>query len=1076
MHEGGGYYLGARYYKCDLHMHTPADAQSWREASTRVTCDTSDERRAKIARQYLSRCHVVGLEMIGITDHNFAPTPQKSFINDLRKANDEVARELGRAPLIILPGFEIEANVGKGCHVLCLFPEGTDLHLIESRLTSCGLPWDSRFDTKGRPKQSKACLADIIEVVQKARDHAGLVICAHPLTGKGILADENLEMWLQQEEFKNPDLLCIEVPRPVDELSDGIRKLIVGGDECSPEWRRGIGDGERPIAYVCSSDCHRLEPTEEDPSNYIGFRHTWVKMSDPGIEALRQAFLDRASRIRVGADNPEDDYEHPRITRVEVTGATFYKAEPICFSPNLNCIIGSRGSGKSTLVDYIRLALGRLRDDDLPRRLRDDIMDRINNTLNDDSVITVDFETSGVPYRVEYEHKDDGQWKISRLDTGEQNPDWSIRMLFPIRALSQREIDESVERSDQTFLAKLLDEFIVNTLEELNQQETELRSQIEALELQIRTKKDAQQRRAGLVTNQAEIQGRITRLDAVRKPLERWTSVDECSNYLKALLQGCDDFVGEAKNHANMSYENLAAIASRIPENAETLFSSNDVTDPTEVDPGGADGHAVMKKISAIVSEAHTIVQHALGEYQQAINDTIKAFERATCGESGPLKSLLEARWNPLYTEEVAEYERLSKSLEETGDDPEEYLSLKDQLKTILASLKQLDVESQEIDELERKREKSLTELRKVWHQQTETRRHKAQELMERLRPGPDAKPLVRIEITHQEDRKSILQNWSSRLKDRRRVNENDIMTLIDFVQQQPVESGATIPERMIRLIRAKGTSSQLESVLGTRTKAFLDIFNEDVLPDLETKRINDKVEYKVYRQDGSLAGPIEGVSVGQKGLAFLNVLLAAGDVPILVDTPEEGLDSEGVYGELVPVFRREKERRQLIIATHNANIPVNADAELVVTLEAIGLVDFSKPDLECMFSADQVAAGLDRGSEEYKSEAHIKKSLPKMPNLESLSIRVRSEHWHSDVRKYLIESRGWNAEEADPFIRLITAHREVCGGTRRRRGKGGRMNEAIGALDNPEVKLAVQDIMEGSEQAFRKRWEKYGF
>ncbi len=37
-------------------------------------------------------------------------------------------------------------------------------------------------------------------------------------------------------------------------------------------------------------------------------------------------------------------------------------------------------------------------------------------------------------------------------------------------------------------------------------------------------------------------------------------------------------------------------------------------------------------------------------------------------------------------------------------------------------------------------------------------------------------------------------------------------------------------------------------------------------------------------------------------------------------------------------------------------------------------------------------------------------------------------------------------------------------------------MNEAIGALDNPEVKLAVQDIMEGSEQAFRKRWEKYGF
>ena len=115
------------------------------------------------------------------------------------------------------------------------------------------------------------------------------------------------------------------------------------------------------------------------------------------------------------------------------------------------------------------------------------------------------------------------------------------------------------------------------------------------------------------------------------------------------------------------------------------------------------------------------------------------------------------------------------------------------------------------------------------------------------------------------------------------------------------------------------------------------------------------------------------------------------------------------------------------------------------MTLETIGFVDFSKPDLECMFSADQVAAGLDRGSEEYRSEVHIKKSLPKMPDLESLTNRVRSEHWYSDVRKYLIDSCRWSAEEADQFIRFITVHREICGGTRRRRRIGGRMDEAIG-------------------------------
>jgi predicted ATPase len=48
----------------------------------------------------------------------------------------------------------------------------------------------------------------------------------------------------------------------------------------------------------------------------------------------------------------------------------------------------------------------------------------------------------------------------------------------------------------------------------------------------------------------------------------------------------------------------------------------------------------------------------------------------------------------------------------------------------------------------------------------------------------------------------------------------------------------------------------------------------------------------------------------------------------LIVDTPEEGLDSEGVFAELVPLFRRKKEERQIIIVTHNANLPVNADAE----------------------------------------------------------------------------------------------------------------------------------------------------
>lgn len=215
-------------------------------------------------------------------------------------------------------------------------------------------------------------------------------------------------MWLQQEEFKNPDLLCIELPKMLEKMPEGLRKLVQGGDDCLPEWKR-----DRPIAYGMGSDCYRLYGSDQDPSNYIGFRHTWIKMSRPSIEALRQAFLDRDSGIRFGSQSPEEAYTYPKIRRISVQGASFLKADPITWSPNLNCLIGSRGTGKSTLLDYLRLTLDRLRDGDLPDDLRDEINDRIRDTLLPTAQVEVVLEKPEGEYRVVYR---DGQRQVFAAD------------------------------------------------------------------------------------------------------------------------------------------------------------------------------------------------------------------------------------------------------------------------------------------------------------------------------------------------------------------------------------------------------------------------------------------------------------------------------------------------------------------------------------------------------------------------------------------------------------------------------------------------------------------------------------
>ena len=80
----------------------------------------------------------------------------------------------------------------------------------------------------------------------------------------------------------------------------------------------------------------------------------------------------------------------------------------------------------------------------------------------------------------------------------------------------------------------------------------------------------------------------------------------------------------------------------------------------------------------------------------------------------------------------------------------------------------------------------------------------------------------------------------------------------------------------------------------------------------------------------------IEQGSPGQKTAALLAFILSYGEVPLLLDQPEDDLDNELIYNLIVEQLRKSKRRRQVIVATHNANIVVNGDAEMVLPLEMV--------------------------------------------------------------------------------------------------------------------------------------------
>ena len=81
----------------------------------------------------------------------------------------------------------------------------------------------------------------------------------------------------------------------------------------------------------------------------------------------------------------------------------------------------------------------------------------------------------------------------------------------------------------------------------------------------------------------------------------------------------------------------------------------------------------------------------------------------------------------------------------------------------------------------------------------------------------------------------------------------------------------------------------------------------------------------------------LKDLSTGQKATALLLLLLLESEAPLIVDQPEDDLDNRFITEGVVPRMREEKQRRQFLFSTHNANIPVLGDAELIVGLSATG-------------------------------------------------------------------------------------------------------------------------------------------
>ncbi|MFH1122261.1 MAG: AAA family ATPase [Pseudomonadota bacterium] len=946
-------YQGMRWLKCDLHVHTPEDGRHWNEETFRLSSPRSEEDLQEKARRFLRHCHALRLDCIAVTDHNFSAEtdPRRWFLTHLIEQNNTVADAAGREPLVIFPGFELDIRY----HVLCLFHpvnKGKRLQDVSDILTNMDLAPGSRF-TSGVPQQPKhhgQCWS-LREVLDKVQGEAGgIVIAAHAFSSDGICnAPANIPDFVN-----NPDLYAIEANSwPFGEKA----RAILDGSNGS--WRR-----KRPHvqpAPVCGSDGKSLD--DSACANTLGCRFTWIEMSDPSCESLRQAFLDWESRTCFDPEPPQVDHAH--IRKILVSGTKFLQDQAVALSPHLNCLIGGRGSGKSMLFESIRLGLrGEMPFKDVDERdhVAAKQVRRLRNTFTPSTSIALEVSHGGVEDRFLVDHS--GQ--PARIEGREvDDPPTVFRQLNAL-IFSQEEITQLADR--QKSLIDFIDNLAVDRLASHGSKAREITDKLRAGWQIEATLGRIEGELAILKQEAAELARQLDAKAQVQEELNRHRAGQDASRYLDGLLARSREFEERLSVLADELESEPPPLGSRVQTFPEKTF---------------------FERVEASIGEAYR-------EVAGSIRASSEKFRRE-------IEMALHKNpdWEKVQTAIGEAEERFKRACREKGLTTQEAERLRETELQHRAKQAALQAKEAERTQVERQKPDMLRlyrELTDCWLKETGARQEVLNDIStSKSMPCTEAgDPIVKTTITFAGDRATFLKQWGELAPDRRTAvgrtwdryardgGRNNIGDQLfeAFQSSFGAYQSSDVPGNPFLWLEANW---ERDDNLPALVRQYLDEIKLVRLEkagrwyELLLTRIPDAADLTLLRRDGTEAGSFqkEDLSTGQKNTAILSLLLARGNGPVLIDQPEDELDSEFLFRELVPMFRSAKMNRQLIIVTHNANIPVNGDAELVYALEAHG-------------------------------------------------------------------GRG------------------VC------RSQGG--------LDRPEVTRAVLDIMEGSEEAFRRRKEKYHF
>ncbi len=870
---------GARWWKFDFHAHTPASRDYGKGPDETAL-------RAITPCDWLLAYMRAGIDCVAITDHNTGAWIDKlrGALEELRTASHPDFREIH-----LFPGVEISVN--GGVHVLAILDSERSSSDIDALLGA--VEYDgTKGDCDGVTKKS------LVEVVEKIATAGGVAIPAHADVERGLF---RLEGETLRQALQSPFIHAMELRAPDYELPRLCRE-----ENC-------------PWTVVIGSDAHQL--TRGQGARSPGSGYTWVKMSAPNLEGLRLALLDGALSVLRSDQVQTDPNEHAKslIESITVTQARYIGRERefrVTLNPWLNAIIGGRGTGKSTLVEFARLALRRWQE--LPaslvngeangfKKYRTPYGDRRDTgLLTENTLIEVIYRKDGTRYRLQWNYRDDATPIACESMADQWEPEeGDIVQRFPVRIFSQKQVLELAK--DPAALLTVVDDAPdvgrpgwAAQWREVEARFLALRGQLRQLESQLK--------------EESRLRGEVLDIERKLRVFEAAGHADVLTEYHRRIRE--QRAIEDWQLTWDGSGDRLRTLADEL------------VPAPIASEVFGADSDDTREIIdlSRRVCERFGRVAARLCELAQELDAAQADWEQSRDA----------AAWWKAARDAVRRYEELAERLRHEGaGDPSEYGQLVQRRHALQVRLRDLDAVRKQIDELRAHAESALAETQGLRREITERRKAF-------LAKALDGNRYVRIQVVPYGARDAAEQALRDCLGIPGRFDD-DFGALVDEVftvegddsldRGQAIEEQLrAVKEKLRRFARGEHSDDLRDQRLARRLREL----PPETLDRLDAWYPEDTlaVEYSP-RGDGHDFRPILEGSPGQKSAALLAFFLSYGEEPIIMDQPEDDLDNSLIFDLVVRQLREIKRKRQVVVVTHNANIVVNGDAELVVALEA---------------------------------------------------------------------------------------------------------------------------------------------